>query len=182
MESFVNLLNAYALEYASLQSSVHSFRQSIQQQKDEDNAMLQKIAVDRDFALDAAFLSLEHLTEELLAIEDGESLVGSYALPSLPKTVSLFHQLSKTCESAVDRIGEEFVDTTQYGGENRQLKAKLADYNIRISSDIQGCKAYLAMVVQQRITHDQTVRVAEEELQKSRDKQSVQVLVYMNES
>ena len=62
--------------------------------------------------MDAVFLSLEHLAAKLLVIEGGNTLGGKDALPLLPKLVDLFHKLSKTCEKAIDRIGEEFMDVT----------------------------------------------------------------------
>lgn len=166
-------VDAWRNELSTLAESTASFQQRIQDQIQEDEEMLRTIAEARCAALDAAYDSLEELAKELLTIEDGEEFVGTDHLPSLPQAVDRFHELSKTCEKAVDRIGEEFVDTTQYGGENRQLKETMDDFNRRLLADIQACEGSIHRYESERDTFRQNLQNAENELNDSRDKQSV---------
>jgi len=166
-------VDAWRNEFNTLAESVASFKQRIQDQIQEDEEMLRTIGIARCVALDTAYASLEELTKELLAIEGGEEFVGTDHLPSLPKAVDKFHELSNTCEKAVDRIGQEFVDTTQYGGENRQLKEVIDDFSRRLLADIQACEGSIHRYVSERDTFQKNLNNAQNELNNSRDKQSV---------
>ena len=166
-------VDAWRNEFNTLAESVAFFRQRVQDQIQEDEEMLRTIGIARCAALDAAYDSLEELTTELLTIEGGEEFVGTDHLPSLPKAVATFHELSKTCEKAVDRIGEEFVDTTQYGGENRQLKEVMDGFNQRLLADIQVCEGSIHRYESEKDTFQQNLNNAQNELNDSRNKQSV---------
>lgn len=168
-----NSFQKYSNEVATLNHEVDTFAVRFKNQIEEDERIVFKASSDRNVANDAAFESLDVLVGELVIIQDGDEAVGKDALPHLPTVVDLFRRLSKTCEGAVDRMGQEFVDTTQYGGENRQLQDRLQDLLNQINGDLSGEKESLQRATTWRITCGENFTTAENQLNDARAKKDV---------
>ena len=94
----------------------------------------------RDESLDPAFEALEKFVIELVAFHDGQDMICSDRVPSLPLIIEKFKELSTVCEKVVDEFGEEAVDTTQHVGECRQVHQEVLLLQKRVKSDIDGLR------------------------------------------
>ncbi|EWY94944.1 hypothetical protein FOYG_04092 [Fusarium oxysporum NRRL 32931] len=137
------MYNTYLNSFNDLQAKSNKFQQRLQEQRDEDGFLFGEAAALLNKANDAAFEGLETLVVQLLQIADSESPVGKDAVPQLPITIDLFHKLAKSCEGSVDRIGQEFIDTTQYGGENKQVQDDIHVLLNNISGEVRSAQGAL---------------------------------------
>ena len=94
----------------------------------------------RDESLDPAFEALEKFVIELVAFHDGQDIICSDRVPSLPLLIEKFKELSTVCEKVVDEYGEEAVDTTQHVGECRQVHQDVVSLQKQVKSDIDGIR------------------------------------------
>lgn len=163
----------YNWESADLMLRVDAFSVRLEDEKAEDGTRFADASSQRDHANDAAFEALDVLVGQLVSIPDGDEPVGKDSVPQLPVTVDLFHKLAKTCEASVDRIGEEFVDTTQYGGENKQLQEKIQDLSNRVESDLRAEKESLDRASSWSSTCQNDLWTAENDLRNAQSKRDV---------
>ncbi|KAK1541381.1 hypothetical protein CPAR01_07370 [Colletotrichum paranaense] len=137
------MYNIYLDSFHDFQSMSNEFQKRLAEQRAEDGTLFSEAAALLDKTNDAAFEGLETLVVQLLQIADGDSPVGKDAVPQLPIAIELFHKLAKSCEGSVDRIGQEFIDTTQYGGENKQLHDDIQKLLVDITGEIRSAEGAL---------------------------------------
>ncbi|KAK1498175.1 hypothetical protein CTAM01_07393 [Colletotrichum tamarilloi] len=164
------MYNTYLDSFHNLQAKSNTFQKRLDDQRAEDGTLFSEAAALLDKANDAAFEGLETLVVQLLQIADGDSPVGKDAVPQLPIAIELFHKLAESCEGSVDRIGQEFIDTTQYGGENKQLQDDIQALLNKISGEVLGAQSALQRAEDRLRSCSESVAIAESNLRDARDK------------
>ncbi|EXF73969.1 hypothetical protein CFIO01_08851 [Colletotrichum fioriniae PJ7] len=164
------MYNAYLESFHNLQAKSNAFRQRLDDQRAGDGTLFSEAAALLDKANDAAFEGLETLVVQLLQIADGDSPVGKDAVPQLSIAIELFHKLAKSCEGSVDRIGQEFIGTTQYGGENKQLQDDIQVLLNNISGEVLGAQDVLRRAEHSSRSCSERLETAERDLRGAKDK------------
>jgi hypothetical protein len=165
-EQYLNTLH-------ELTAKVAKFQQRLEEQRADDGTLFTEASSSLNEANDAAFEGLEGLVEQLVQIADGDAPVGKDAVPRLPVVIDLFHKLAKTCEASVDSIGQEFIDTTQYGGENKQVQDDIQSLLSKIDVDILGARTALGRAEITTRDRSESLERAEGDLRDARNKRDV---------
>ena len=134
---------------------------------------MHETAAKREQASRAAFEVLRIMVRELLNITEGDKPIDPDAVPHLKEAVEAFHKLSNVCDDAVIRMGQEFVDTPQYGGENKQFQNKIQDFINRLDGDIQSQNQALERASQYTRQCYENFRAADRQLDEARNKKDV---------
>lgn len=159
--------------FNELRDEASSFKDRLTSQKKEDAEMLTEIASKREEALDDAFEKLVNLVAELCGIDKSDTPIGVEDAPSLKSVIEAFHNLSEVCEDSLDRVGEEFVDTTQAGGENRQVKDAVVQFKSRLQMQINALESARTQTSKYLDTESNSLNDAERWLSDARSKQCV---------
>lgn len=167
------MYNTYLNSFHDLQAKSNKFQQRLQEQRDEDGFLFSEAAALLNKANDAAFEGLETLVVQLLQIADSESPVGKDAVPQLSITIDLFHKLAKSCEGSVDRIGQEFIDTTQYGGENKQVQDDIHVLLNNISGEVRSAQGALERAEESSQRCSDSLASAQSNLRDAQNKRDV---------
>ena len=132
----------------------------------------------RDESLDPAFEALEKFVMELVTFHDGQDVICSDRVPSLPLLIEKFKELSTVCEKVVDEFGEEAVDTTQHVGESRQVHQDVVSLQKRVKSDIDGIRdAVNTAETKKNVDHDCHM-AARKDLDKANEGKDVSVRLF----
>ncbi|KAJ4348638.1 uncharacterized protein N0V89_010016 [Didymosphaeria variabile] len=128
-------------EYDNLERDTRQQKSDMAAQSERLQAAAREAFERRDKLIDAAYEALECFVRELLTYSDGNTDIGSKAVPTLPVVVDCFKQLAEFCEGVVDQQTLEAVESTQEIGEDGQIAERIKNGGEKLKVTLNGLDA-----------------------------------------